>query len=170
MRKFGNAIEFGISRIEVVLTYIGVTALLLMMFLGTADVLARYIFNSPIKGALETSQLLMATAIILGWGYVQAAKANISVTFIIDRYPLKARQIVDLLIFIITLVLFILIAWQSIEIALVDIDYGRKIDTLLLPAFPFKLLVTFGAIMVCLESIIQIVHQVTTMMKKQGVN
>lgn len=162
--------ETGIAKIETVLTYIGVVALIIMMFLGTADVIARYVFNSPIKGALEVSQLLMAISIILGWGYVQAAKANISVTFVINHYPLRARQIVDLLIYIITLALFIIIAWQSFEIALLDIGYGRLIENIYILAYPFKFMVTFGAIMVCLECIIQIIHQITTMMKPQEVN
>lgn len=170
MRKVGHAFETGIARVENVLTYIGVAALIIMMFLGTADVIARYVFNSPIRGALEVSQLLMATAIILGWGYVQAIKANIAVTFIINRYPLRARQIVELIVLIITLALFILIAWQSFIIAWKDIGYGRIIDNLFVPAYPFKFLVTFGAIMVCLEAIIQIAHQVASMVKKQEAN
>ena len=170
MYKVAHAVERSIAKIEVVLTYIVVVLLLLMMFLGTADVIARYVFNSPIKGTLEISQLMMGGVIILGWGYVQASKANISVSFIIDRYPPRVKRIVDLVILIITLILFILIAWQSYAIGINDIGYGRTIENVYIPAYPFKFLVTFGAIMVCLEALFQIIHLVAAMAKKQEAN
>jgi hypothetical protein len=71
---------------------------------------------------------------------------------------------------IITLALFILIAWQSFKIAVLDIGYGRLIENIYILAYPFKFLVTFGAIMVCLECIIQIFHQVNAMIKTQEAN
>jgi TRAP-type C4-dicarboxylate transport system permease small subunit len=164
--KIGGAFEKGIQKIESVFTYIVVGLLLMMMLLGTADVVGRYVFNSPIKGTLEISELLMAVAIFLGWGYVQSSKSNIRVDFIIKRYPLKANQIVELVILILTFMLFAMITWQSFNLAMIDLDYGRLIENVYIPAFPFKLMVAVGAIMVCLESIIQIVYQLHDMTKK----
>ena len=155
---------------EMALLYAGVVMLLIMMLLGTADVIARYIFSSPIKGTLELSQLLMAGAILLGWGYAQATSSNIRVDFVIMRYRPTAKFIVELIILLLTLSLFIFIAWQSFKIAMLDVEYGRLIENVYLPAFPFKLMVTFGAIMVCLESIFQMVRLIFHRIKKSGVN
>ena len=41
--------------------------LLGMMFLGACDVVGRYLFNSPITGAMEISSILMGGMVFLAW-------------------------------------------------------------------------------------------------------
>ena len=170
MLKFISALDKDIQKIEQILTYIIVALILVMMLLGTADVVGRYVFNSPIKGALEINELLLAALIFLGWGYVQSSRSNIRLEFFINKYRQKAKQVVELIILLITLILFILIAWQSYRLAMLDLSYGRLIENVYIPAFPFKFLITFGAIMVCLESIIQIAYQIRDLRRKEEVN
>jgi TRAP-type C4-dicarboxylate transport system permease small subunit len=166
--KVDRLIEKGTAKIEMVLTYIGVGMLLIMVLLGTADVIGRYVFNTPIKGTWEISKLLMGGAIFMSWGYVQATKSNISLDLVITRYPPRIKLIVEIIILILTLVLFVFIGWQSFKIAMQDLNNGALIENIYISVFPFKLLITFGAILVCLESIIQIAHLINDMTKKRG--
>jgi len=161
-----KAFEKAVQKIESVLSYIVVALIMAMMFLGTADVIGRYAFNSPIKGTLEISELLMAVAIFFAWGYVQSSNSNIRVDFIIKRYPYKVRQIVELLILLLTFLLFAFITRQSFKVAMIDLGYGRLIENVYIPAYPFKLMLSLGAAMVCLETIIQIFYQLGNMTKK----
>lgn len=156
--RIGQLLEKGISKFELLLNYLAVVLLSIMVFLGTADVIARYFFNNPIKGSLEISALLMASAIFLIIGYVQSKKSNITLELFINRYPRKARFVVDMFVLLVTLGLFALIAWQSFALAWKDISYGRLIENIYLPVYPFEFILTFGAVMVCLESFIQLVR------------
>lgn len=166
MLKVYTPIEKGTAKIEMVLTYIGVGMLLIMVLLGTADVIGRYVFNTPIKGTWEISELLMGGAIFMSWGYVQATKSNISLDLVITRYPPRIKLLVEIIILILTLVLFVFIGWQSFKIAMQDLNNGRLIENIYISVFPFKLLITFGAILVCLESILQIVRLTNDMGKE----
>lgn len=143
--------------------------LLLMMFLGSADVIGRYAFNRPITGTMEWSQMLMAGLVLLGLGYVQATQSHVRVDLIILRYPPPVKLIVELAILILTFVLLGFIAWQSTIIALADLKQHRLIETIYMPTFPFKLLVPFGASIACLECIIQMAHLFPSM-KRKGVS
>jgi TRAP-type C4-dicarboxylate transport system permease small subunit len=157
--KIARAMEKGIRATEKVFLIISICMILAMMFLGTGDVIGRYLFNNPIKGALEGSQLLMAGVSLLCWGYAQATKSHIRIDLLLSRYPARARAIMDLAGLALTIVVFGLITWQSLLIAIETLQQHRMLENLSLPLFPFKLMVPLGAFLLCLESIIQILHR-----------
>jgi TRAP-type C4-dicarboxylate transport system permease small subunit len=64
-----------------------------MMFLTFADVVARYVFNSPILGAYELTEVLMGLVIFGGLPLVSVARTHISVDFLSMALPARARQI-----------------------------------------------------------------------------
>jgi TRAP-type C4-dicarboxylate transport system permease small subunit len=156
--KIAMPIEKGIRKIEIVFLFIGVGMLLIMMFLGAGDVLGRYLFNKPIKGALEVSQLMMAGVALLCWGYTQAMKGHISIEILLMRYPARVKSIINFFSLILTIVVFSLITWQSTLIAIETLRQHRMLENLPFPLFPFKFLVPVGAFVLCLESTIQVFH------------
>lgn len=164
----GQLLERGIGKFELLLNYVAVLMLSVMVLLGTADVIARYFFNSPIKGALEINGLLLAGSIFMIMGYVQAKRTNIRLELFIDKYPKRPRLIVDLIVDFLTLALFVLIAWQSFALAWKDIDYGRLIENIYLPIYPFEFLLTFGAVMVSLETLMQLVRTIIKYKQQTG--
>jgi len=155
--RLGRLVTKAITGFELLLNYFAVLLLAVMMFLGTTDVILRKFFNRPITGALEVSRLLMAAAIFLIIGYVQAQKSNIRLELILRRYSPPFRFGAELFGYLLTLLLFVLIAWQSFALAWKDIGYGRLIENIYVPIYPFEFLLTFGAVLVCLECLIQIV-------------
>lgn len=163
MLKRYRALEKGIRNTENVFLLIGVGMLLVMMFLGACDVIGRYVFNSPIKGAMEGSQLLMAGVALLCWGYTQATRSHISIDILHMRYPARVQAIISLASLILTTVVFGLIAWQSALIAVEALTQHRMLENIPLPLFPFKLMVPVGASLLCLESIIQAIHRFVEM-------
>ena len=168
IRKVAATTERGIRNVEKILAFIGIFMLMMLMFLGTADVIGRYIFNSPITGGMEMSQLLMMAVGILCWAYVQETKSYINVDILCAYYPPGVKRVLDIGILLLTIALFGLIAWQSTLIAITDLKQNRVIETVLIPQWPFKLIVPFGSFVLCLECIIQIVDNVTQMKRKGG--
>ena len=150
----------GIRVTEKIFMIIALGMLLGMMFLGTGDVLGRYLFNNPIKGAMEGSQLLMAGVALLCWGYTQASKSHIRINLLIDRYPQRIQKVMALIGLTLTIIIFGLITWQSTIIAIEALEQHRMLDNINLPLFPFKFMVPIGAMLLCLESIIQIIQTV----------
>jgi TRAP-type C4-dicarboxylate transport system permease small subunit len=147
-----------IRAVENALAYIGGVSLMLMVILGASDVIGRYVFRHPILGALESSQIMMAVMIFLGWGFTQAQKRHITVDVIMDLYPARARAILDLLMSFLSLGLFGILLWKSALIGISDWQLGRLVEILKVPVAPFKLLIPLGAFFVCIECIIHMIQ------------
>ena len=162
--KITRVLETGFGKVEKALLYIAVGLLWVMVFWGTAHVVGRYLFSSPIAGTGEGSQLLMAGVALLCLGYVQSTKGHISVDILVSRYPVRLQTIFTLIGLLLTIVVFALIAWRSTIIAIDMLDRGRMLASFpTIPVWPFRLMVPFGASILCLESIIQAVRLLADM-------
>lgn len=64
-----------------------------LMFLTFADVVGRYVFNSPILGAYELTEVLMGLLIFAGLPLVSAARKHISIEFIPAVLSPRIRRI-----------------------------------------------------------------------------
>jgi TRAP-type mannitol/chloroaromatic compound transport system permease small subunit len=147
-----------IRTVEKILNTIAGLMLLAMMFLGASDVIGRYIFNRPITGAMETSQLLMGGMVFLAWAYTLSKRAHVTVDIIFVLYPKRVQAILYIFMMIITLILFSFIFWQSASTAISDWQAGKLVRIILIPIAPFKALVSLGALLLCFECMIQIIQ------------
>jgi len=88
-------------------------AVLLMVLIGTADVIAMAIFNTAVPAAYESTEALL---VILGFGgiaYAQRSKSHFKVEMFTRRLSLKKRKILDLIGLIIGFLFFVIFIWQS---------------------------------------------------------
>jgi TRAP-type C4-dicarboxylate transport system permease small subunit len=161
-----RSLEAGIRIIENVINAIGMVILLGMMFLGAADVISRYIFNRPILGAVEISDLMMGMVVFFGWGYTMAIEAHITVDVLFLHYPPRAKAILNFVMYLLTLVLFAFIGWKTGAIAVADWHAGKEVNVIDIPIAPFKFLISFGAIFLGLECIIHMIHLVPKMRRR----
>ena len=156
-------LEGYIRNIEKIFTVIGGVMLAMMMFLGTADVIGRYVFGSPLLAAAEASGLMMGAAVLLSWAYVQSKGGHISLNIISDHYPPRLRAVLNFLMLFLLIVLFSLMAYKGGLISKKAWQLNEMVQILEVPIAPFKLLVPIGAFFICLECIIQMVHLVPEM-------
>ncbi len=155
-----------IRKIEDIFHTVGLVLLFALMVLGTADVAARYFFNSPIKGTVETSRMMLMGIVVFGWAYTQANKAHVSVDFLVNHFPKHAQAITDFITSILALCLFVLICWQSIAVGIVNMQDMRLVQIIHIPVGIMDFIVSFGAALICIELIIQIVELYRAMARK----
>ena len=130
----------------------------ILMFYGTADVVGRYFFNHPVRWTYELSQILLASIVFLGWAYTLYQDKHTTVGFVYTRLPIPVQRIVDVFTRFLALIAFGLITWQATAWAIVYWKAGRLIAGIFLPLYPFQMFVAFGALMLCLELIIQMFY------------
>ena len=159
-------IEKLIRKITNTFCTIGMGMLVALMFLGTADVLGRYFFNRPIKGAYEISEILLAAIVFFGLAYALAVGGHVRVDTFISLMRPRTQAIAGIIISFLSFVIFVLIGWQGAELAMKSWKYHRLIDVIYVPIWPFQLLVPLGAFTVCLELINQLLHFVMDMRKE----
>ena len=121
-----------------------------MMFLTFVDVLLRKSLNSPVPGAAELIEFMMGIVVTFSVVYCAHKKAHISVDLIIVKFPDKTRKWLACITSFMTLILFILIAWQAF-IYIAD-EYSSRLTSavLYIPVYPFIATVAVGFVVLCL--------------------
>lgn len=148
------------------LTIIAAWTLSAMMFLTFTDVLLRYFFNSPILGAPEIIDLMMAIVIPFSIVYCAQQKGHISVDFILERFPVLVRRVVNCLISLLMIALFIPMTWQMFIYVIEEYQSNLTTETLYIPVYPFIFLVAFAFLILVLILLIQFYSHLSEVMTK----
>jgi TRAP-type C4-dicarboxylate transport system permease small subunit len=124
-----------------------------LMMLTTADVIGRYVFNWPLRGAFEITELMLLTLIFAGLPLASRADEHVTLDFIDmilgERGRLLVRRLVDLLCGLLILGLAYLVWIKADRIA----GYGDTTEELRIPVGPF---VYFMALMVAVTGIVHL--------------
>lgn len=155
--KKATSFKRWVNRASGILDGIGAILLLILMFQGAADVIGRKFFNSPISGTLPRAQLIVAAMVFFSWGYSHIAGAHVKVDLIISRLSDRGQAIVNFTTTLMALILFGLITWRGIMTAKLYHEVGRLVDTIHWPLAPFQLLVSVGALVLCLVLITDLI-------------
>lgn len=158
--------ERGVKTTSGVLMYIGMGILLVMMFLGSADVLGRYFFNKPISGTFEIFEILLPGIVLLALADTQLAGGHITVGLLYTRLTPRTRVRIDFVTRLVLLVLFGLITWQGINAAMIYWEQHRAIPNIRVPMYLPQLLVPIGALAICPVLIIQMLRSFNEMKKE----
>jgi TRAP-type C4-dicarboxylate transport system permease small subunit len=153
-----TSIEKWVRYIGNALLYCSIFLFVALMLLDTADVVGRYVFDSPIIGTMEISQVMMGGIVMLGWAYTQRNKGHVFVDMFINKYPPRARTTVDLIMLVFSLALFVAITYQSFILGMQHWESHRVFPTLRVTSVPFYFFVPAGGFFMCLEIIIQIIN------------
>jgi TRAP-type C4-dicarboxylate transport system permease small subunit len=140
-------------RADAVLGIAASAILMAMMCLTFVDVVARYVFNRPIRGAFEVTELLLLVLIFAGLPLVSHADEHVTMDFIDRWLGPRARLRFDVVVHLIVAALMFFMTWQlSIKAGRIS-AYGDSTDVLRILYGPF---VYFSAAMVGLTGLIHI--------------
>ncbi len=151
-------IERFVANLADKVNWIAAAAVAFMMLLITADVVLRF-FRSPIPGTYEIVSFTGAVVISFALPYTSVQKGHIAVDFLMVRLPWIVRVVVNAINAFLSMILFIVISWQSIEYAQ---SLQRSVEvsaTLQMPTYPFIYGVAFGTAMLALVLFIELLRQ-----------
>jgi len=132
---------------------VGAVFLLPLMLITAFEVIGRNLFNRPIAGTVELSEYLLSIFILLGVAYTQQVKGYVGVSLFVSRLPLRGQLILNIISTLLSLFIFILLAWQGL---IVGMEEKTVSDMLRVPQYPFRLLVAAAAFLTCLELLIDL--------------
>lgn len=136
--KFRYYVLSASDRVEDGFLYSAMVALFVMMILTTGNAVGRYLYNEPIAGTYEFTELyLMPMAIFLTAAHLQREGGNINVDIIYDRLPETAQTVIDLVGRVLAVVIFVLIAYKAGDEFWIGFINGRV--TIGVVAFPLYL-------------------------------
>ena len=137
-------------------TILGVAAsaiLLAMMLLTFVDVVARYLFNRPIRGGFEMTELVLLVLIFAGLPLVSHADEHVTMDFIDRMLPERAVGILIRVVHALVAAVFFFLTWQVLIKAARIAGYGDTTDVLRITVGPF---VYFMAAMIFLTAVVHV--------------
>lgn len=112
-----------------------VVVMLAMMLLTAADVVARYVFNSPIKGAFELTEIGLALLVFLAMPLTTVSNEHVTV----DLLKLPSRGALSKALLILSVVIvagtFAMMAWEVWEHAVKLEKRGTVTNSLSIPLY-----------------------------------
>lgn len=148
-----EAISSKLGKFSSMLAYVGAFALFVMMCLTTADVVGRYIFNSPILGVFELTEFMVLILIFSFLGYTQSRGTHISVDLLVTFFPEKIKAYIELFNHAVCLMLMAVITWMGVERAIEMMEVGEASPNLEVPDYPFVFFLVLGCLVMCIEYI-----------------
>jgi TRAP-type C4-dicarboxylate transport system permease small subunit len=139
---------------EAVLGVAASAILFAMMLLTFVDVVARYVFNRPVRGAFEVTELMLLVLIFAGLPLVSYADEHVTMDFIDRLVGRGARARLERGVHVVTTAIMLLLAWLVWLKADRIWGYRDATDVLRIVYGPF---VYFMAVMIGLTGLIHLV-------------
>lgn len=152
-----NYADRWLSALERWLNYLGMVVLIGLMAMVVFEVVARYIFRSPIQGYIDIMEMMMAVLVFLTLAYCQHTGGHIRMEMFMTRVLVGGRryQVFEFFHLLVSLVAFGLIAFFSAKTALEGYFTGDVTMTIHLATWPVRMLTAIGSIVLCLRFIMQ---------------
>ncbi len=147
-----------ISRLAKFSGRIGAGFLLGMMLLVTGDVISRFVFNKPIPGTFELVEVMMGTVVSLSIAYCGLRRGHVAVELFTDRLPETIGYVFSIFHHVICIIFFAAIAFKVAQQASIIMESETVTVLLGIPIYPFIWVLVFGASLLALVYLIQMIE------------
>ncbi|MGD9115669.1 MAG: TRAP transporter small permease [Dehalococcoidia bacterium] len=113
-------------------------------------------FFRPIPGGIEVVAFLGVVVTAFAIAYTQRLRGHIRVEFVVMRLPERVQAGIAAFIWLLSFILFALLAWQSVEYGLSLQAKGTVSMTQRIPFYPFVHAIAFCCIPVCMALALEV--------------
>ncbi|MCH8883749.1 MAG: TRAP transporter small permease [SAR324 cluster bacterium] len=146
-------------RIESALSLVSSGIILAAMLFVSAEVISRKLFNAPIPGHLELSELLMPAIIFLAVAYTQSTGGHVRMTLFIHRLEPVTRRYVEIAIRLLSVLIYAVLCYYSAKHAYRSWVFD---DVTMSPPYfliwPSAIMPPIGIFLVTLRVYLEILH------------
>ena len=114
------------------------------LILIISDPILRYVVGSPFYWSNEVSTFLMVLMVATGLGATFAKGKHVRLTLIFNRLPVKAQNVLWVILSLLTLVFVGILAYGVMKLAFSSLTLGVLTATAELPYFPWQMVAGFG--------------------------
>jgi TRAP-type C4-dicarboxylate transport system permease small subunit len=129
-------------RIDALLGLASAVILFAMMLLTFADVVARYLFNFPLRGAFEITELMLLVLIFAGLPLVSHADEHVTMDFIDHMLPGPVLRALERAVHALCAAVLFFLAWLIWLKAGTIAAYGDNTDVMRIKVAPFVYFMT----------------------------
>lgn len=141
--------------------WVAAAVLFALLLLGALDVAFINLMNAPIPSAIELTEAGHVLLIFMSLAAIQQRRQNIVVDIFTGRMGPRMRVAGELIALSCGLLVFTLIAWRAIGLAAHSVAIREIASSFLrFPIYPVKVVMAFGAVLVALQFLRQILRLV----------
>lgn len=157
-----NSINKFINKLDNILAYFASATLFVLMMWIFLDAALRYLFNNPIVGTIEFSgEYLLIIIIYFSISYTFKHGDQVSVNFIVDKFPKNIRKYLRVFSNVFAMFVFIILGKNSIarglELYKQDIRSSGLLDYPIAPAYIF---ICIGIFMITIRLLIDSINTI----------
>ena len=149
------------------LNVIGLAFFFLMVMFTFVDVILRYLFNRPIMGSKEITELMLVLVVSLGIAYTHSKKGHVAVDIFTGKLSSEGQLMINTVTTILSIGLFIILVWQNTVNFLwfmsTDKIHGLAVQT---PAAPFAAIIVLGCVLLLLILIQDLIRNLIQSLRK----
>jgi len=139
-----SRIKNWVERLSRIMDVMAAMAVLLTMLVIVGNIIMRSFFHNPLTGIMDYVMILTAVTIALALASCAVQNGHIAVDLIIDRFPVKVRNIIDTLTSLTSLVFWTLAAVFMLDYANNMAVTGTLFPTTQLPFAPVLVVIAAG--------------------------
>lgn len=136
---------------------IGMAFVAILVVVSAADVLARLLFNVPVKGAGEIAQMGLSIVVFTSLAYCGVQKAHVAVDVAIVRLRQGAQKIIRVFTQFLSVAILGILAWQLFAYSAKMRAAGLSSVMLEIPAYPFVFISAVGTTLLTLVFLVQLI-------------
>jgi len=146
--------------------WVGLAALLIMMFITCIDVIGAKLFLKPVFGSIDIVMLSQLVAISFGLAFSLLLGRHVQVEFFVPRLPRRAQAVTDSIVFLLGLILFILVIWRLCAYGY-SLQTGEEVTaTARIPLAPFAYGIALACIPVCMVFFLEFINSLIRLVEK----
>lgn len=155
-----------LGRLSDLLGVLAGLALVLMMLHITAEVVARYVFDSPLHGTVEiVSTYYMVAVVFLPLALIERVNGHIIVELLSKHFPQRTQEILIAVVALASALFFAAFAWQTWGDALKKFEIGEEaLGTVSVTVWPTRFYIPIG----CGLLVIVLVHKAIRLFRGDG--
>ena len=153
---------FLLSKIEHYLTYAATALIIGIMVYVCAEVVMRYVFNSPLPGHLEGSELFVPIIVFLAISYTQSQNGHVGMTLVVESLSPPVRRYVDISTLLLSVLTCAVLSYFSYKFA-----YNEWVidDVTMTPPYwriwPSAAAVPLGYMLIAMRLYLQALHLIS---------
>lgn len=145
-------IRRGLHALIRVVLWVAELALGLAALTVIINVFGRYVFKTPLKGAVEIVQLLLVIIVYFSVAYTEVRKGHVTMDEVVGHFPRWIKLILTSIMYFAAGVFILIMGWQSWILAVEHTQPVLRVtDVLHLPIAPVVFVMAIGMVLFGLE-------------------
>ena len=143
---------------------------LVAMMLVTVGEMVFRMFGYPMAGTIETIGWLSAVTTAFALGYTQIHQGHVSIDLFANRLASRPRAVVNMLVYLISTALFLIVTWHVFHHAGVLKQTGSLSETMKVIVYPWVYMVSLGCAGLTLALLVDFMVSCGEAFTEKGVN